>query len=186
MLFSLCLASCSEEKDTEPLIEDEYDLFVKAIIDGEEYEYGYNFQENYRTSGNRPILDERIPGVGRNVILVYHSTMQIDIQKECNQAPGKNACIFISVAGLNTIGKNTDPIFGGVLFGEPNRVFRRGQLPGPEPLPFEVTLRNHDPIKFTIEGSFKGKAVLFPFSSGDTEERTIDIEGSFRSAASMD
>ncbi|EOZ93741.1 hypothetical protein A33Q_3687 [Indibacter alkaliphilus LW1] len=183
LLCLVYLVSCSEKEAEEPVIIKDYDLFVKVKIDGVDYEYGYNLKEDYRTSESSPVLEEFIPGKGRNIILFHDEAIDIDIQQGCDKTSGKGACVFMVFRGLSSIGRNGDPYFGGSIPGNHVKLFERNySYYNEEPLPFEVTLRNHDPIKFTVEGTFKGKAILRVITD-KAEVKTIDIEGSFRSGA---
>ncbi|MCL6259451.1 hypothetical protein M3O96_10145 [Aquiflexum sp. TKW24L] len=183
MLFAICFVSCGEKAEGPEVLPDDV-MFVKVKIDGKDYEYSYKLQENY--IGERgPDFGQYVPGKGKNNIVFYNENLSFDIQHGCNVEPGKNACVNFNFLGLTSIGKNTDPFFGGVILGDEPKFMTRNYsyYANGDLLPFEVSFENYDPIKFTIEGTFKGKADLMNGATGDT--KVIDIEGSFRSGADI-
>ncbi|EKB47749.1 hypothetical protein B879_03651 [Cecembia lonarensis LW9] len=173
--------SCVEKEEVNQTIPDDT-LFIKVKIDGVDYEYSYKLPDGYHTAD---VLDmnEYLPGVGGNFIIFSNQTLEFNIQKGCTNSSGKKACVILKITDLNTIGKTSDPFVTGVLPGEPFRHYLRNfSYYNEQPKDFEVTLKNYDPIKFTIEGTFKGKVRLMEVTE-NPEIRIIDIEGSFRSGA---
>jgi hypothetical protein len=183
MLLVICFFSCGEKEEGPVVLPDDV-LFVKVKIDGLDYEFSYKLKENY-IDERGPNFSQIVPSKGVNNMILYNEVLSFDIQHGCNFQPGKNACVTFEFKNLTSIGKNTDPFFGGIINGdEPKFMIRNySYYADGDPLPFEVTFKNYDPLKFTIEGTFKGKADLIDAVS--SKSRVIDIEGTFRCGAEI-
>jgi hypothetical protein len=184
MLLVIWFFSCGEKEEGPEILPDDV-LFVKAKIDGQDYEYSYKLQENYLDKEGGPNFNQIVPNKGINYTLLYGEVLSFDIQHGCNSQPGKNACVFLEFSSLTSIGKNTDPFFAGVIPGDEPKFLTRNYsyYSNGNPLPLEVIFKNYDPIKFTIEGSFKGKVEFINAVSG--ESKVIDLEGTFKCGAKV-